>query len=124
MRLLLDEHISPTLVQRLAGLGVFALSVPHVGLAGAPDKAVWIYALANDLVVVTTNARDFLTLAEIEIHPGLIVLRESGPTRAEQWERLEPVVKFVADTGEDDFLLNKMVEIAGPGRFRVREIKL
>jgi len=34
MRLLLDEHISPALVARLAEVGVYAQSVPHVGLAG------------------------------------------------------------------------------------------
>jgi hypothetical protein len=31
MRLLLDEHISPSLVDKLAEVGVYAQSVPHVG---------------------------------------------------------------------------------------------
>ena len=69
--------------------------------------------------VVTTNARDFLALAKINLHPGLIVLRESGLTREQQWEHLEPVVRFVLDSGERDFLLDKVVEIAGPGRFKI-----
>jgi hypothetical protein len=32
--------------------------VPHVGLSGASDPAVWRYAYENDLIVVTTNAKD------------------------------------------------------------------
>ena len=42
MRLLLDEHISPALVSRLAEMGVYAQSVPHVGLAGRTDHTVWM----------------------------------------------------------------------------------
>lgn len=86
MRLLLDEHISPTLVTRLAQLGVFAQSVPHVGLAGAPDRAVWAYAAEDEMVVATNNARHFLLLARIDIHPGLIVLRESQLNRHQQFD--------------------------------------
>ncbi len=123
MRLLLDEHISPILIRALAEMGLFAQPVPHVGLAGATDKAVWTYAIANDFVVVTANARHFLTLAQIDVHPGLIILRESGLTRDEQWERLEPVVRFVAAAGNRDFLLNKIIEVTAPGEFLVREIK-
>jgi hypothetical protein len=36
--LLLDEHISPTLVSKLADLGMYAQSVPHVALAGRGDR--------------------------------------------------------------------------------------
>jgi len=123
MRLLLDEHTSPTLVKQLAEIGLYAQSVPHAGLAGATDKKVWAYAVENDFVVVTANARHFLLLAEIDIHPGLIVLRESGLTRDEQWARIEPVVRFVASAGNRDFLFNKIIEVAAPGEFLVREIK-
>src|ERR1022692_4930096 len=111
MRLLLDEHISPALVHRLADLSVYAQSVPHVGLAGRADLQVWRYALDHDFAVVTTNARDFIHLLNEEVHPGLIVLRESGLTRDEQWERLKPVVKRVIESGDEDFLVNKLVEI-------------
>ena len=39
--------------------------------------------------VVTTNARDFIELLDVDVHPGLIVLRESGLSREEQWDRRE-----------------------------------
>ncbi|MGA3093735.1 MAG: DUF5615 family PIN-like protein [Terriglobales bacterium] len=53
--LLLDEHISPALVSWLADLGIYAQSVPHVGLAGRGDREIWRYALDHDFAVVTTN---------------------------------------------------------------------
>lgn len=92
IRLLLDENISPALVRPLADLGVYSQSVPHVGLAGRADHAIWRYALDHDFAVVTTNARDFIELLDGPVHPGLIVLRESGLSRQEQWARVIPVI--------------------------------
>ena len=122
IRLLLDENISPALVRRLADLGVYAQSVPHVGLSGRLDHEIWKYAQDHDFAVVTTNARDFIPLLDVEVHPGLIVLRESGLTRDEQWDRIKPVVQHVKRSGDQDFLLNKLVEINGVERFEVRKI--
>jgi len=121
MQLLLDEHISPALVARLAEMGVYAQSVPHVGLGGRPDAEIWRFALKHDFVVVTTNARDFIEFLDVEVHPGLIVLRESGLSREEQWQRLEPVVRHVLRLADPDLLLNKLVEISAPGRYVIRE---
>ena len=121
MRLLLDEHISPALVTRLAEVGIYAQSVPHVGLTGRADHEIWQYALDHDFAV-TTNARDFIELLDVDVHPGLIVLRESGVSRNEQWDRLRPVIEHVKDSGNEDFLLNKLIEITGLGRFEARDI--
>jgi predicted nuclease of predicted toxin-antitoxin system len=122
MRLLLDENISPALVGRLAEAGVYAQAVPHVGLAGRADHTVWKYALDNDFAVVTANARDFIELLNVPAHPGLIVLRESGLSRDEQWDRIRPVIESVTDSGDADFMLNKLIEITGAGQFEVREL--
>lgn len=122
MRLLLDENISPALVGLLAKLDAYAQSVPHVGLAGRADHVVWRYALHHDFAVVTTNAQDFIELLDVPVHPGLIVLRESGLSRQEQWERLRPVIELVKKSGDEDFLLNKLIEIGGVGRFEVRDV--
>jgi predicted nuclease of predicted toxin-antitoxin system len=124
MRLLLDENISPALVGRLAEVGVYAQSVPHVGLAGRADRAVWQYALDHDFAVVTVNARDFIELLHVAVHPGLIVLRESGLSRGEQWERIWPVIDYLQGSGDSDFLLNKLVEVTGVSQFRTRDIPL
>jgi predicted nuclease of predicted toxin-antitoxin system len=122
IRLLLDEHISPALMGRFADIGVYAQSVPHVGLAGRADRDIWRYALDHDFAVVTTNARHFIKLLHVDVHPGLIVLRESGLSRDEQWGRIRPVIEHVKDSADQDFLLNKLIEVTGVGRFEVRDI--
>lgn len=96
MNILLDENLSPRLVQLLAAKGIPAEHVAHVGLSGASDPEVWRYAYEHDQVVVTINASDFLVLAgSVELHAGLIVLRSRGPSRDEQWEWVEPVIDAV-----------------------------
>ena len=50
------------------------------------------------------------------------MLRDSGLTRDEQWDRIKPVVQHVRSSGEQDFLLNKLIEINGVGRFEVRKL--
>jgi hypothetical protein len=56
------------------------------------------------------------------VHPGLIVLRETGLTRDEQWDRIKPVVQHVKDSEDPNFLVNKLVEVSGVRRFEIREI--
>lgn len=96
--------------------------MPHVGLSGASDPVVWRYAYENDLIVITTNAKDFLALLDVEVHPGLIVLRESGLSRGEQWNRIEPVLQYLQSLDDSNFMWNKVIEIEAPNRFSVREI--
>jgi len=52
------------------------------------------------LTVITTNAKDFLALLDVEVHPGLVVLRESGLSRQEQSERIEPVLRFLLERND------------------------
>jgi hypothetical protein len=49
----------------MASLGCYGLAVPHVGLSGASDPAVWRYAYENDLTVT------FLS-------PALVVMTETA----------------------------------------------
>src|ERR1700730_11519463 len=111
MRLLLDEHISPASVARLAEVGIYAQPVPHVGLAGREEQEIWQYTLDHDFAVVTTNARDFIELLDVDVHPGLIVLRESGLSRDEPWRRIQPVVEYVKNSGDKDFLLSSSLRL-------------
>ena len=50
------------------------------------------------------------------------MFRESGLNRQEQWERLIPVVEHVTKSGDEDLLLNKLIEITGVHQFTIREI--
>jgi len=97
-RLLLDGHISPALVRKLGEKGLYAEAVAHVGLSGKPDEHIWNYALEHDFTVVTTNARDFIRLLNVE------------------------VIDHILESSDDDFLLNKLVEISAAGEWEIREI--
>ena len=122
IRILLDEHVSPSLVSKLADKGVLAVAVAHVGLSGEPDAKIWNYAFENNFVVVTGNARDFIRLLDVEVHPGLIVLREGGLTRHEHWDRIQPVIEHILESSDDNFLVNKLLEISGVDEWEIREI--
>jgi predicted nuclease of predicted toxin-antitoxin system len=124
LKLLLDEHLSPRLALWCAERrGIYAVPVAHIDLAGRSDVAVWAYALANDFTVVTTNARDFITLLRVELHPGLIVLRESSLTRIEQWERLEIVLDHVQQQPDPTgYMINRLIELQTTSRLLSRMI--
>ncbi len=117
MNLLIDENLSPRLVQLLAAKGVPAVHVVHLGMAGATDPTVWRYAFDHDQIVVTVNAADFIYLASaVPLHPGLVILRAGvGLSRDEQWAWVEPVVDWILESPET--LVNKAVIVTGKGKF-------
>ncbi len=93
------------------------------GYRRPPDQAIWQYAFDHDFVVVTTNAWDFLHLLNVELHPGLIVLRESGLTRDKQWERLVGAIDDIQRQPDPEtYTINQVIEILGLGQILVREI--
>ena len=121
MKILIDENLSPALVRQLAEVGAAAVHVAHCGLSGASDPVVWRYAFKHDQVVVTSNVEDFLQLAgDVDLHPGVIVLRAGHLSREEQWAWLLPVVRRFSGPRAD--LVNRVVVVSGPGRFQVRAI--
>lgn len=46
---------------------VGACRTPHVGLSGQLDHEIWKYSLDHDFTVVTTNARDFIKLLNVDV---------------------------------------------------------
>jgi predicted nuclease of predicted toxin-antitoxin system len=56
VNLLIDENLTPSMVQLLAARGVAAVHVAHIGMPGATDPEVWRYAFQHDQIVVTINA--------------------------------------------------------------------
>jgi predicted nuclease of predicted toxin-antitoxin system len=123
VKLLIDEHLSPQLVQRCAQKGLYAVATAHVGLAGRQDAELWRYALDNDFVVVTGNTRDFITLVEVELHPGAIMLREGSLSRDEQWSRLELALDTILqNTDPAGFMINRVVHVVSAAEIRVRDI--
>jgi hypothetical protein len=52
----------------------------------------------------------------------MIVLRESGLSRQEQWDRIEPVLQHLLELNDPNFMLSKVIEIEAPDRFSTREV--
>jgi hypothetical protein len=81
MRFLLDEDISDRrLAARLQALGHGPVLAHGVGLLGAADARVLIWAISQGLPVLTRNAQDFEDLHELIVasgghHPGLLIIR-------------------------------------------------
>jgi hypothetical protein len=105
------------------GLSAVWSPAPPPGIATGTTGQVSLAGLAPSRPSTSFAApQDFIELLDVTIHPGLIVLRESGLSRQEQWEWLRPVVQQVKKSGDEDFLLNKLIEISGVGRFEVRDM--
>ncbi len=62
MSLLLDENISPRLIQRLISLFPGMAHVRDVGLKEASDPRIWEWAKQNSFTVLTADA-DFVALS-------------------------------------------------------------
>ena len=56
MRLLFDQNLAASLVQRLADVYQGSTHVRAVGLASADDAAVWAYAREHGLTIVSRDA--------------------------------------------------------------------
>jgi predicted nuclease of predicted toxin-antitoxin system len=106
--------LSPRLAPRFHARGHAAEHVAHRGLGGSADPAVWAHAFANDQIVLTINARDFLELARTSsLHAGLIILRSHGLSSEEQWQWLLPSIAYL-EQREDGYLVNRVLEVIGP----------
>ena len=72
MRFLIDEMFSAAVAGHLRDLGHDALHVGDLGLAGRTDDEVLAVATAQDRVVVTGNAVDFVALLEAAASAGVL----------------------------------------------------
>jgi predicted nuclease of predicted toxin-antitoxin system len=115
-KLLLDEHLSPTIAVVLRSLGLDAIHVRDRSLNGSSDAQVLERAFVEDRIVVTLNVVDFVRLARArEVHAGLILLAEGG-TRGEQLQIVQRAItiidaEFVA--GRD--MVNRALRLAVDG---------
>ena len=71
-KLLLDENLASSLVGVLADLYPGSVQVTGVGLAAARDSAIWAYAAANGLVLVTKD-EDFQRLSLLQGAPPKVI---------------------------------------------------
>ena len=80
MNLLIDECLHTSLIAVAQGHGHLAQHVTWIGLSGETDWALMDRVRADDLTLVTNNARDFRRLfAREPIHAGLILILPQAP---------------------------------------------
>ena len=72
MRFLIDEMFSPAVARHLTDLGHDARHVRDLGLAGRTDDEVFDRATAEERVVVTENAVDFVALLDAAVGAGSV----------------------------------------------------
>lgn len=77
MKLLLDQNLSPRLVQRLADLYPDSTHVSLVGLDRAPDAAVWTYAQTANCIIVSKDA-DFSDVSVVRGFPPKVIWLRLG----------------------------------------------
>ncbi len=103
MKLLLDENLSPGLVERLADLYPGSIPVLGQGWGGSSDSALFIHAVAHEFVLVSHDT-DFggMTLLRGK-SPKIILLRQGNMSTAETGRVLrtfhEQIEAFVQDPG-------------------------
>ena len=72
MNLLLDENLSPRLLQRLASRFPVLIHVRDIGLKRASDVMIWDWAKLNCYTIITTDA-DFAALSGVRGWPPKVV---------------------------------------------------
>jgi predicted nuclease of predicted toxin-antitoxin system len=101
MKLLLDENLSPRLVELLVDIGVEISHVRDVGLSSADDASVWEFAARGGFVIVTKdsdfNQRAFL----LGPPPKVVWIRRGNASTTDAAELLrqhrEDIVAFEGD---------------------------
>ena len=85
--LLVDQNLSPKLVDRLTDLYPDSTHVSFIGLGSEFDRQVWEYARQNDLMIVTKDA-DFSEMSILMGFPPKVVWIRRGNCSTRDIENL------------------------------------
>jgi predicted nuclease of predicted toxin-antitoxin system len=112
-KLLLDEHLSPSVAHRLTALQFDVTCARDRGLASLKDSELMEWCVGEGRAICTENHRDFRKehlryLAEGRDHFGIIVVPE-WPT-----ERLYRTLRAFLERTEDIDLLNHLIALDEP----------
>lgn len=108
MRFLIDEMFGALVAVHLIEAGHDALHVVGAGLAGAPDADVLARAVADNRVLVTENALDFVPLldersaAGLGLTPVVIALKPALPRGGPAMNRAlaDRLVRWAKDSAD------------------------
>lgn len=87
MKLLLDENLSPRLVEALFDLYPGSAHVHGVGLGASDDSEVWEHAKAHGFVIVSKDA-DFAERSVLESNPPKVIWLRLGNCSTNDVERV------------------------------------
>ena len=108
-RFLIDENLSPALVEPARELGFEAMHINHLGLRTETDWDLLKVIAEQDWVLVTNNAIEFRgRYREIELHPGVVFL-VPAVRRAEQIRLFEAALGYI---GTDGDMVNRAIDVA------------
>ena len=93
MKLLFDENLSPKLVAALADIFPGSEHVDRIGLGGASDNDVWLYAKQYDFTLVSKDV-DFHEKSLLQGYPPKVVSVRRGNCTNRQ---VEIILRNTAD---------------------------
>lgn len=104
MKLLLDEMYSASLAEGLRAVGVDAITVHELGLAGSSDADVFSSACAAGYTVLTENVSDFAGISAEHLtagkhYPGALIALSNRFSRRPAGR--EPLIAAIATHASD-----------------------
>ncbi len=117
---LLDMGVPPKLVSFLRDKGYPTVHANDLGLSHASDRVLLDYAIAHDLILLTTDL-GFSKIVALEgiVAPGLIIMRLDNPSVEAMTSHLNKLVSNVK-IGE----MRGMLVIVEPHRLRKRKLPI
>jgi len=114
---LIDEDLPRGLAVRLRTAGFDATDVREVGLRATPDAAIYQYAVAHTLAILTADL-GFSNLVRfpLEEHHGIVVARFPNEIPAPSLNRM--LTEAIGALGLNS--LQQTLMIIEPGRIRIR----
>lgn len=104
MKLLLDQNLSPHLVDELADKYPDSAHVQSLGLDHSPDTPLWDFARDNGFVIVSKDV-DFSDRSALVGHPPKVIwIRLGNCTTADIESALRRHHEHIEAFGEDDGL--------------------
>ena len=112
---LIDENLSPRLVDTAYGFGHGAFHINHRGWSSLPDAEVLRHVLDEDLTLVTNNWDDFRPmLRRAEVHPGVVVILPNV-RRERQIELFTAALSAIGDVDPPLDMVNTVLEVDEDG---------
>ena len=81
MRFLVDANLPPALARWISEQGYDCEHVSDLGLANAKDQEIWVYARANNAIIVSKDEDFVLLRATNTFGPQIVWVRIGNATR-------------------------------------------